>query len=262
MTFGGASARLTVASYNIHGGVGRDGRRDVERVARVIESLDADIIALQEVESRRASAGDPLQMDVLGHLVGLEAISGPTIERADSHYGNALLTRLPIRAVRKLDLTFRRREPRGAIDVDFDVAGIPVRVIGTHLGLTPRERRHQVQRILETVADQKEGLTVLLGDINEWLVTGRPLRWLHRRFGECNAQRTYPAWLPIFALDRIWVHPKDALLRFEVRGTPEARAASDHLPVRAELAIAASLGPISSSAGEAGEGEERGPARH
>jgi endonuclease/exonuclease/phosphatase family metal-dependent hydrolase len=239
MTAGSFSPRLTVASYNIHGCVGRDGRRDVERVARVIESLDADIIALQEVESRRGCAGEPLQMDVLSHLVGLEAISGPTIERADGHYGNALLTRLPIAAVRKLDLTFRRREPRGAIDADFDVAGTPVRVIGTHLGLMPRERRHQVQRILETVADQQEGLTVLLGDINEWMVAGRPLRWLHRRFGECHAQRTYPAWFPVFALDRIWVHPKDAMLRVEARNTVQARAASDHLPVRAELDISA-----------------------
>jgi endonuclease/exonuclease/phosphatase family metal-dependent hydrolase len=239
MSANAVSPRLTVASYNIHGCVGRDGRRDVERVARVIESLGADIIALQEVESRRASPSQPLQVDVLGHLVGLEVISGPTIERADGHYGNALLTRLPPRAVRKLDLTFRRREPRGAIDVDFEVGGTPLRVIGTHLGLLPRERRHQVQRILETVADQREGVTVLLGDINEWLVSGRPLRWLHRRFGECHGRRTYPAWFPVFALDRIWVHPKDALLCFDAKCTALARVASDHLPVRAELALAA-----------------------
>jgi endonuclease/exonuclease/phosphatase family metal-dependent hydrolase len=233
----GAARRLTVASYNIHRCIGRDGRRDVERVARVIQSLDADIIALQEVESRRSSAGEPLQMDVLAHLVDLTAISGPTIEREDGHFGNALLTRLPTGAVRKLDLTFRHREPRGAIDVDFDVAGTRVRVIGTHLGLLPRERRYQVQRILETVAEQHDGVTVLLGDLNEWLVSGRPLRWLHRRFGQCHSQRTFPAWFPVFALDRIWVHPQDALLRFEVKNTPDARDASDHLPVRAELSV-------------------------
>ena len=234
-----AGARLVVASYNLHRCIGTDGRRDVERVARVIESLDADIIALQEVESRRASADGPMQVEVLAHLVGLTAVSGPTIERADGHFGNALLTRLPIRAVRKLDLTFRRREPRGAIDVDFDVGGTHVRVIATHLGLLPRERRHQVQRILETTADQREGVIVLLGDINEWLVAGRPLRWLHRRFGQCHAQRTFPAWFPIFALDRIWVHPKDALVCFDAKITSDARVASDHLPVRAELSFAA-----------------------
>ena len=232
-----AGSRLAVASYNIHRCIGVDGRRDVQRVARVIESLDADIIALQEVESR-ASADGAVQMEVLAHLVGLTAVSGPTIERADGHFGNALLTRLPIRAVRKLDLTFRHREPRGAIDADFDVAGTPVRVIATHLGLLPRERRHQVQRILETAADQREGLIVLLGDINEWLVAGRPLRWLHRRFGQCRAQRTFPAWFPLFALDRIWVHPKGALVCVDAKVSAEAKVASDHLPVRAELSLA------------------------
>jgi len=234
-----AGRRLVVASYNVHRCIGGDGRRDVARVARVIESLDADIIALQEVESRPPSAGEPPQMEVLAHLAGLTGISGPTIERTDGHFGNALLTRLPVRTIRKLDLTFGRREPRGAIDVDFDVAGTHVRVIATHLGLLPSERRHQVQRILEAVADQHEGLIVLLGDINEWLVAGRPLRWLHRRFGQCRAHRTYPACFPIFALDRIWVHPKDALRGFEAKSTADARAASDHLPVRAELSLAA-----------------------
>jgi endonuclease/exonuclease/phosphatase family metal-dependent hydrolase len=232
-----AEGRLAVASYNIHRCVGRDGKRDVARVARVIESLDADVIALQEVESVPARGGEPLQMDFLANLGGLTAISGPTIERSDGHHGNALLTRLPVRAVRKLDLTFRKREPRGAIDVDLLVAETPVRIIATHLGLLPRERRYQVRCILETVADRREGLTVLLGDINEWLVSGRPLRWLHRHFGECRGQRTFPAWFPLFALDRIWVHPKNALLHFEARSSADARAASDHLPVRAELML-------------------------
>ncbi len=231
-------SRLTVASYNVHRCIGRDGRRDVGRVARVIESLHADVVALQEVESERARGNDTIQMDVLSHLVGLHAISSPTIEHENGHVGNALLTRLPIRAVRSLDLTFHRREPRGAIDADLDASGTKVRVIATHLGLLPRERRHQVQRILEVVSADDEGLTVLLGDINEWLVHGRPLRWLHARFGHCHGRRSYPAWFPVFALDRIWVHPKASLLQFEVRDTPETRMASDHLPVRAELSLA------------------------
>ncbi|MET0594316.1 MAG: endonuclease/exonuclease/phosphatase family protein [Polyangiaceae bacterium] len=230
--------RLAVATYNVHRYVGRDGVRDVARIARVIESLDADIVALPVAEANRIAPGDDdVPVDVLAHLVGLTAISGPTIEHNEGHYGNAILTRLPVRDVRTLDLTFRAREPRGAIDADLEFEGTPIRVIATHLGLLPRERRHQVQRILETVADQGEGITVLLGDINEWLVSGRPLRWLHRRFGECHARRTFPARFPLFALDRIWVHPKNALQCVLAKDTPEARVASDHLPVRAEITL-------------------------
>lgn len=238
MTRASSEKRLVVATYNVHRYVGRDGVRDVARVARVIDSLDADIVALQEAEANRSTPGsDEVLVDVLAHLVGLTAISGPTMAHADGHYGNAILTRLPVRDVRMLDLTFRAREPRGAIDVDLEAFGTPLRVVATHLGLRPRERRHQVQRILETVADQREGVTVLLGDINEWLVSGRPLRWLHRRFGECHARRSFPARFPLFALDRIWVHPKKAVRRVLAQDTPDARMASDHLPVRAEITL-------------------------
>ena len=226
--------RIVVASYNLHGCVGNDGRRDVARVARIIERLDADVIALQEVESMPASRRE-LQTDILSHLVGLTAISAPTMERADSAYGNAILTRLPIRAVRKVDISYRRREPRGVIDADLDAEGTPLRVMATHLGLWPSERRYQVQRILEIASDRGEGLTVLLGDMNEWFVSGRPLRWLHRRFGTSRGRRTFPARIPLFALDRIWVHPVTALASFDVIDNAETRAASDHLPVRAEI---------------------------
>jgi endonuclease/exonuclease/phosphatase family metal-dependent hydrolase len=229
---------VVVGSYNIHQCVGIDRRRDPRRTAMVIAALRADVLALQEVASSPGAGAEPAQMELLAHTVGLHAISGPTLERRGGHYGNALLTRLPVLDVRKLDLTVYRREPRGALDVDLDAGGAVLRVIATHLGLLPSERRRQVQRILEVVADDHGDVTVLLGDINEWFVAGRPLRWLHACFGRGGQGRTYPSWCPVFALDRVWVRPQAALAAFTVHGDRLARRASDHLPVRAELIVA------------------------
>ena len=66
---------------------------------------------------------------------------------------------------------------------------------------------------------------------------GRPLRWLHRRFGKSAALRTYPATFPLFALDRVWVQPPEVLSSVRAVTTPLIRVASDHLPVVGELRL-------------------------
>ena len=142
----------------------------------------------------------------------MQAVAGLRIVRHSGHYGNALLTRHPVLAVRRHDLSFSWREPRGALDVDLDVHGTEARIIVTHLGLTPGERRHQMRAILQIVATGSAATpVVLLGDINEWLPLGRPLRWLHAVFGRPPAPRSFPAFWPLVALDRIWAEPRTAL---------------------------------------------------
>lgn len=232
--------RLRVASYNVHECVGTDGRRDAGRVADVLRELDADVVGLQEVDARPGLGHDSVQVEFLAHALGLHGISGPTIVRGGDggHFGNALLTRRRVLSVRHVDLTIYKREPRAAIDVDIDVDGARVRVIVTHLGLLPGERRAQVRRLLDVLGDPSEDPAkpvVLCGDINEWFVVGRPLRWLHGRLGRAPALATFPAGFPVFALDRIWVRPHATLQSLAVHASPTARLASDHLPLAAEI---------------------------
>jgi endonuclease/exonuclease/phosphatase family metal-dependent hydrolase len=76
----------------------------------------------------------------------------------------------------------------------------------------------------------------VLGDINEWLPLSRPLRWLHGLLGHSPAERSFPARWPLFALDRVWVRPRHALLALGAHRSAEAVEASDHLPVKALIA--------------------------
>ncbi|HXU64567.1 MAG TPA: endonuclease/exonuclease/phosphatase family protein [Polyangia bacterium] len=227
--------RLRIASYNIHQCVGTDRRRDPERVAAVLREIDADIVGLQEVDARPGVATDSMQMQYLAGALGLHAVAGPTIVRHDGHYGNALLTRRPTLDVRRIELTVYRREPRAAIDADLDVGGHVVRMIVTHLGLLPGERRIQVRRLLEALQSNGSAATILCGDINEWFAVGRPLRWLHARLGRTAAVRTFPSFWPVFALDRLWVSPRADLAQFRAHITPASRVASDHLPLVADI---------------------------
>ena len=232
---------IRIASYNIHGCVGGDGRFDAGRVARVIGELDADVVALQEVESRRLGFNT---LEMLARETGYDAIHGPTVSGPQGDYGNGLLTRHAACVVRRIDLGVGRREPRGAIDVDLSCAGLPLRVLAVHLGLMPHERREQVQRLLRALEDGPEDQpTVLLGDINEWLLWGRPLRWLHAHFGETRVPPSFPSWLPFLALDRIWVKPASLPLSVRVHRSRLARQASDHLPICAQIGGAALQSP-------------------
>ncbi len=224
---------IKLVTWNLHRCIGSDGVMSPERCAEVLKEIDADVIALQEVESRPGH-----ELDMLAHLAqetGCRAIAGATMISDDTHYGNALLTRFPIGGVRRHDLSVPGREPRAAIDVNIESDRYRVQLITTHLGLRPAERREQVRRLLSLFDTDGHDLVMLAGDMNEWFLWGRPLRALHRVFPETPHRRSWPAHAPLFALDRVWVHPRQALHALTVHRSRLARVASDHLPVIAEI---------------------------
>ena len=223
---------LTIASYNVHRAIGADRRTDPERILGVLREIDADVYALQEVEAHDQGAD---MLAWIGKQMGYHAIAGTTLLRHDGHYGNGLLTRYPVQDKRVLDLSWRGREPRGAIAADLDCGTHRIRVVATHLGLRPAERREQVSQLLHLFKERPHDRAVLIGDLNEWFLWGRPLRRLHRHFQETPAVATFPARLPLLALDRIWTHPRSMLQRVAVHKSPMSRAASDHLPLVAKL---------------------------
>jgi endonuclease/exonuclease/phosphatase family metal-dependent hydrolase len=157
----------------------------------VLREIGADIVALQEVAS--AQAHENFLRD-LEHATGYRIVAGLLRQRHGSDFGNAVLSRYPVASVRHLDLAVGAHEPRGALDVCIDVGSpVPLRVIATHLGLRPGERREQVRRIVAAVERDSPHPTLLMGDLNEWYLWGRPLRWLHAHFRETPAApRTFP----------------------------------------------------------------------
>ncbi len=222
---------MRVATWNMHGGVGLDGRFDPDRIARVIGELDADVVALQEFHSRDG-------FDMYTHLEALgfaQVIGVPTFHKRGHEFGNALLTRWPARDVTRHVLDVGRREPRSAIELVVDQDDAALRIVATHLGLRPAERSVQVARILQLFDADPMPPTVLLGDFNAW--RPRSLRDIDAHFGMSTAPRTFPSPLPIVAFDRIWVSPPSACVELRVHTSRIARIASDHLPLVATIEI-------------------------
>ncbi len=227
--------RITLASYNVHHWAGSWGEPDPDKAMGVLAEIFPHIAALQEVTF--------LDEESLQHLAerwlpGVQVICGPTMDKSQARYGNALLTRLPVLDVQKLDISLPNREPRGAVKVVLQASKkASLCVVATHLGLCESERMRQTRSVLQMVDDCKTDVVALMGDFNAWLPASGMLRSIRSRMGRSPAKATFPARLPFLRLDRIWLRPSSCQLASRVHSTPLAKAASDHLPIIAEAGL-------------------------
>lgn len=230
-------ADLTVASWNIHKGVGADRRRDLGRTAAVIAELGADIVALQEADTRFGTRTGLLDLDRLHRETGLAPVPVRGVGPAHGWHGNLILAReAELEDLHQIDLP--GFEPRGALMADLSVGAQRLRVVAAHLGLLPGSRAAQAEALLHRLAALDDRPTLLMGDLNEWRQGARsPLARLEARLPQAPAMRSWPARWPVLAYDRIMACEKGSLSDFTVHDTPLARRASDHLPIKARLSL-------------------------
>jgi len=237
--------RFRIATYNIHKARGLDGRTRVERIARVLEEVDADIIALQEVVNHDGPSIDDHQASYLADRLGCYYAIGETRKHRGGVYGNVTLSRWDFTLIRQTDLTVAGHEERGLLRTDVRVGKDMLHVFNTHLGTAYREREKQAIRLMDRNvlrAVDISGPRIVLGDFNDWthgLVTQTLAAEFHFHDLRLHLPRTrmYPAILPLLHLDHIYFD-----WHLKVRGARFHRnrlslLASDHLPLIADLTI-------------------------
>jgi endonuclease/exonuclease/phosphatase family metal-dependent hydrolase len=238
-----ASARVRVMTWNIHGGVGPDGRFDLGRVVKAITYHDPDVVALQEVDSRRTVAPARSAFAVLREAVGHHGVEAKSIITADGEYGQMVVSRWPFIATQVHDITHAKREPRRAIEAEIAAPGGAFRLIATHFGLSLSERRRQARRLV-AIARPHAMTTVMLGDFNEWFWPASLRGALRRELPAHTPYATFPSRYPLFRLDRILCWPPQAMQASFVDRS--ARGVSDHLPVVADIVVYAQPGTLPS----------------
>jgi endonuclease/exonuclease/phosphatase family metal-dependent hydrolase len=242
--------RFRIATYNIHKCQGVDGRVHPERIARVLEEVNADIVSLQEVVSHGSAGladnGSDHQADYLAGRLGLFGAIGEARKHRGGAYGNVTLSRWDFKLVRPIDMTIGGREERVALRTDIRLGNHILHVFNMHLGTAVRERRQQAIRLVDRDllrAIDISGPRIVLGDFNEW-VRGLVTRTLVAEFhltdlkAYLTTSRSYPALLPLLNLDHIYF---DHHLRIEKAFFHRSRRsliASDHLPLVADLVLA------------------------
>ena len=234
--------RLRVLTYNIHHGEGMDRKLDLERIAKVIESAQPDIVALQEVDKtvkRSQSVDQPAE---LARLTNMQAVFGSNISLQGGEYGNAVLSKYPIRGHKNHKLpNFDAGEQRGVLEVQIEVHGLrePLQLLATHLDhrADGRERLASAKAINELVTDDTNKVAVLAGDLNA-VPDSNVLKEFTRSWSRTNVDilPTIPVDKPSRQIDYVLVRPRSRWKLIETKVLDEA-VASDHRPLLAVVEL-------------------------
>jgi endonuclease/exonuclease/phosphatase family metal-dependent hydrolase len=238
--------RIRIATYNVHKCRGLDRRTQPARVADVIQEIDADIVAIQEVLN--VQEGKP-ELDQARRLVEKGNYSwcfGETRLLHGGPYGNMTISRFPMQLCRSYDLTRAGRERRGCLRTDISIGnGFLLHIFNVHLGTGFMERRHQAQRLLSPHVLLKKELTgarIVLGDFNEW-TRGLASRLMATNFESVDLRllgryrRTYPGLVPFLHLDHFYFDKMLRLESYRLHRSRKALLASDHLPLVADFSL-------------------------
>ncbi len=229
-----------VMTYNIHHGEGLDGKVDLERIAALIKREQADIVALQEVDRGVQRTGRRDVPSELAALTGMTCLFSKNIAFQGGEYGNAVLTRFPVRQWTNTHLPMLQAgEQRGILQLSLQVQGRELVFLDTHL-----DHHSEAERLASAVEIQRLILQygrrpmVLCGDMNtvpgtqtyQQLARNFTDAWTLSGLGNGN---TIPAEKPVRRIDYIWLHKAAPLSPLKV-WVPQSEA-SDHLPVVAEF---------------------------
>lgn len=230
---------MRVASYNIRKSVGLDWKRQPSRILDVLDEMNADIIALQEVDRRFFDKRGTLPIADLLHKHNYKFVDVDTTKEASSGWhGNAILYRETIKLLSSNRVSFPAIEPRGAVAAVFELANTnkPFQFIATHLSLLGYMRVKQVNALCAYIENSNTRIdTVLAGDFNEWRKFGKTERAFNDDFDVVTPGPSFHSTRPSAALDRFVLWGGCQLIKSYVHNSETSRKASDHLPIYMDI---------------------------
>jgi len=200
----------------------------------VLREIGADVVALQEVD-RRFGRRPSVLPRVLVEEGGWQVAPLAMLPDSLGWHGNAILVRRGIEVLGAEPVHLPVIEPRGAVRAELSVDGARLRVVGAHLDLSGLRRKHQIRTILHEIDGCENCPAVVLGDFNEWSPRAGSVRQFGSHWQVIAPGKSFPSRQPLAPLDRIALSQEWQCERHGVHHSALAAAASDHLPVWAEI---------------------------
>jgi endonuclease/exonuclease/phosphatase family metal-dependent hydrolase len=251
---------VRLVTFNIHHGVGDDGRHDLPRLAQVLAATDADVLCLQEVDRHFGPRSEDVdQALLLARALDMQLAWGPAIDeprgagRPRAEYGNALLSRLPI-LVSDVHRLPGRGEQRSALRTMVELDGAALWVTVTHLSRSGGDRAAQLTAVAGLHTGPME-TGIVVGDFNSppdapelaalrerftdaWELAAQRDDRAGWRFWQQDDGNTHPARSPHRRIDQAWVTPGVGVAGAQVL---DGGGASDHLPLMLDLLVASGV---------------------
>lgn len=249
-----AGTSLKVLTYNIHKGFSATNLRFIlHEIKNFLHHIDADIVFLQEVHGEHRISNQRLdswpnsqQFEFLADQVWSHYAYGKNAIYKSGHHGNAILSKYPFIEWDNINVSTLRSASRSVL---HGVIKIPethqkIHIICIHFGLFGHERERQLSTLVKRISTHVSSHEPLIiaGDFNDW--RGQAEHYLHRdlgvkevfKFTQGAYARTFPAWMPVLSMDRIYYRGLDIINCNRLHGQPWHRL-SDHIPLLAEFRL-------------------------
>lgn len=231
-----APKELRVLTWNIHHGVGEDGKLDLARIAKTITDHHPDVVLLQEVDKNCTRSGQIDQAAELARLTQLKFVFGKAMDLQGGEYGQAILATADLAnlAVHPLPSS---GEPRIAVSAILDSRLGKITVASVHLDYADEARQHAQAQVCAAALLASPHPVILAGDFNakpdtRTLANFAQAPWMI--VPKDGPAATHPAAKPTTEIDYIILRGLQAVKPATV--VAEA-AASDHRPVSGIVAL-------------------------
>lgn len=235
---------MRLLSWNIHKGIGgRDRRYSLQRIIDCIDHEHPDLVCLQEVDRLVGRSDFDDQPRLLGQSLNLQSTFQANVPVSNGTYGNLILSRWAVGSTHRISLKRGIRKSRGAQLIHVETPEGALHLVNTHLGLDERERHWQIDFLLDHELFQSSRVmpTFIAGDFNDWRNTLAEQSLANHGFQQVTSPpsdyRSFPSWLPVGGLDKVFVRGGVTTERVKVVRTSLARVASDHLPIVVDFSL-------------------------
>lgn len=244
---------VSVLSYNIHKGFSTGGRKFVlDGIRDALATVEADIVCLQEIigeherhKERLESWPSVTQLEYLADTRWPHYAYAQNAVYDSGHHGNAILSKYPILSWTNVDLSTNPLERRGLLHAYIDIPSSEkvLHCMCVHMSLFGRSRGRQFETIVSHVEEvlSEEEAVILAGDFNDWRGRGDSTLntvGLREATLTLSGRRapTFPARMPMLALDRIYVRSVELREARVLRGWPWSKL-SDHSAVLVKVRL-------------------------